>query len=224
MAARPLRHAQQDRQRAQRPGQARRCAQGYQAAIDIQEKLIKRTPTTLSGSATSRSASHKIGDVVRAQGNLDDALAATSTPPSTSPNAWPRLMRQHPLAATIFRSAQQDRRRAAQGKLDVALQAYQDGLVIAREAAVQDPSNTGWQARPSRSASSGSATCRAHGAIWRRRCRRTRTARYPREVDGTGPAQHGVAARPGRDFHERLGDVDAQRGDDEGDKLLSTGA
>jgi protein O-GlcNAc transferase len=58
--------------------------------------------------------------------------------------------------------------RVVRGDLAGAVAAYEACLATTQRRAAQDPSNAGWQ-RDSRSASSGSATCRARGAIWRPR-------------------------------------------------------
>ncbi|MFM7688410.1 MAG: tetratricopeptide repeat protein, partial [Alphaproteobacteria bacterium] len=88
----------------------------------------------------------KIGDILRAQGNLAGALAAyqrgmdiaerlaASDPSNTE---WQRdLSVSHEKIGEILQ---------AQGDLAGALAAYQRGIDIAERLAASDPSNTGWQ-------------------------------------------------------------------------------
>ena len=101
--------------------------------------------------------------------------------------------------------------RVARGDLSGAAAAYEAGLEAAKQRAAQDPSNTDGSAT-SRSASIRSATCRARGAIWRRRCRPTRTGSpsarsWPRRTRATPRWQRDLSVS-----FDKIGDVQSARG------------
>ena len=147
VAARPLGQLQQDRRRAARAGQSRRRAQGLSGQTSPSPRSWpRRTRATPSGSATSRSASIKIGDVQSARGNLDAALKAYQDSLAIAE----KLAAQDPSNTEWQRdlSVSFDRIgdvQSARGNLDAALKAYQDSLAIREKLAAQDPSNTEWQ-------------------------------------------------------------------------------
>ena len=106
-----------------------------------------------------------------------------------------------------------DDERGARGDLSrVHWQAYEADTANGREArAAQDPSNTGWQ-RDLSVSFTRSATCRARGAIWRRRCRPTRTASpsprsWPRRTRATAEWQRDLSVS-----FNKIGDVQSARG------------
>ena len=99
-----------------------------------------------NGSAIWRSPTNNIGDVLVAQGKLDEALKAyrdglairerlaAADPGNTR---WQRdLSVSYNKVGDVL---------MAQGKLDEALKAYRDSLAICERLAAADPSNTQWQ-------------------------------------------------------------------------------
>ena len=135
----------------------------------------RRTRATPNGSATSRSASTRSA-TCRARGAI---WTARSRPTGTALAIREKLAAQDPSNTGWQRDLSVSFERigdvqSAQGNLEAALKAYEDELAIPEKLAAQDPSNTEWQ-RDLSVSFSGSATCRARGAIWTPRSRRMRT-------------------------------------------------
>ena len=104
---------QQGRRRAGGAGQARRGAQEPTAtASPSPSAWPPPIPATPIGSAISRCRTNRIGDVLVAQGKLDEALKRYRDSLAIAERLAARRSRQHRLAARSRGVVRQDRRRA----------------------------------------------------------------------------------------------------------------
>ena len=123
----------------------KRCS-AYRAGLAIRERLAAADPSNAGWQRDLSVSQEKLGDVLSAQGRLDDALSAyraglaiterlAAADPSNA--GWQRdlSVSQNKLGDVL----------SAQGRLDDALSAYRAGLAIAERLAAADPSNAGWQ-------------------------------------------------------------------------------
>ena len=161
-------------------------------------------PATPAGSATSRSASSRIGDVQRAQGNLDAALEAyrgQARHPREAGRAGPEQRR---VAARPLGQLQQDRRRAERaGQSRRRAQGLPGRPCHPREAGRAGPEQRRVAARPlgqlqqdrRRAERAGQSRRRAQGLRGR--------ARHRREAGRAGPEQHRAGSATSRSASTR---------------------
>ena len=174
MAARPLGQLQQDRRRAERAGQSGGGAEGLPGRARHPEKLAAQDPSNTEWQRDLSVSFNRIGDVLCAQGNLDAALEAYQDRLGITETgrAGPE---QHRVAARPLGQLREDRRRAERAGQSGGGAAGLPGRARhRREAGRAGPEQHRMAARPLGQLQQ-SATCRARGAIWRRRCRPTRT-------------------------------------------------
>ena len=150
-SARSLGVLQQDRRRAGGAGQARRGAQGYRDSLAITERLAKADPSNTGWQRDLSVSYNKIGDVLVAQGKLDEALTAYRDSLAIAE----RLRQADPGNAGWQRDLSVSYDRVgdvlvAQGKLDEALESL---------SATASPSASAWP-RPTPATPAGSAISR----------------------------------------------------------------
>ena len=124
----------------------------------------------------------EVGDVLKAQGKLDEALKSYGG--LAIANAWPPPIAAIPSGSAFSRCRTTEIGDVlkAQGKLDEALKAYRDSLAIRERSAASDRSNTEWQ--------------RDLSLAYDRSRRRAR---------GAGQARRGAQGLPGRPRHRLSG-------------------
>ena len=208
VAARSVGLVRQGRQRAGGAGQARRGAQGLPRRprhhASASPPPIAATPQWQRDLSVSYD---KVGDVLVAQGKLDEALKAYRDGLAIARAPRRRRSQQYQWQRDL--SVSYDKVGdvlVAQGKLDEALKAYRDSLAIRERLAAADRSNTQWQR--DLSVSYDERRRRAGGAGQARRGAQglPRRPRHPRAPRRRRSQQYAVAARS-VDLVQKVGNV-----------------
>lgn len=123
-----------------------RVLRGETAQLEQEARAVLALARTVSPPASIADAACLMGNVHKARGDLDAALAAYQETLAI----FQRLTAQDPTHASWQRELAVAHSKVggiheARGELDAALTAFQEDLAICRRLTAQDPSNSGWQ-------------------------------------------------------------------------------